>query len=96
MKIETESMADIQRVMLMSNGEVFIWHIQNHLDSKVSSNVVGEKIPEGEVGCKICGMTVSLIFEKQRKDYYKNMNERYKEQPFMRRQDRTNKKKVQS
>ncbi len=79
MKIETNSMADVQRLILMSRGEVFIWHIQKHLDNKVPSNAVGEKIPDGEVGCKICGMTTDLIFKNQKDDYYKSMEERYKE-----------------
>lgn len=79
MKIQVKSMEDTQRLILMSQGEVFIWHIQKHLDNIAGLNMISKskKIPDGKVGCKICGKTVQEIFNTEKEDYYKSMKEKY-------------------
>ncbi len=89
MEINVESMVDTQRLVLMSHGEVFIYHIQKHLDNisglnasiqEVVEPVKFRKITEGKVGCKICGRTVQEIYNTEREDYFKFMNEKYGEE----------------
>ena len=81
MKLTVENMVDTQRLVLMNHGEVFIYHIQKHLDNfaglNMGSKPKSKKIPDGEVGCKICGRTVQEIYEAEREDYYKFMIEKY-------------------
>ena len=52
-----------------SKGDVFVEHIQEHLD-KGERGLKLYKIPEGVVGCAICGKTVDEIYEE-----YKNLKE---------------------
>lgn len=76
MKISVESMVDTQRLILMSQGEVFIWHIEQHL---LKGDVGSKDITKGKVGCKICGKSTQEIFDEQKEDYYKDICKRYKE-----------------
>ena len=85
MKINIESMVDTQRLVLMSQGEVFIWHIEQHL----SRGDKGSKdITKGEVGCKICGKSTQEIFNNERELYYKDMSKRFGDEENVRRKPR--------
>ena len=77
MHIKTESMVDVQRLIKMSQGEVFIWHIERHLSKQDEGSC---EISKGEVGCKICGKTTQQIFDKERESYYAFMTEKYGEE----------------
>jgi len=76
MKISVESMIDTQRLVFMSHGEVFIWHIEQHLSKGDSGS---KDITKGKVGCKICGKTTQQIFDNEKESYYKYMEEKYHE-----------------
>ena len=79
MKISIESMVDTQRLILMSHGEVFIWHIQQHILNKGHNQTSMREIPEGEVGCKICGKSLKEIFKDDQSKYLEYMRRNYKE-----------------
>ena len=58
----------------MAQGEVFIWHIEQHLLNKETGS---KDIPKGKVGCKICGKTTQEIFSEEKDEYYKYMEKKY-------------------
>ena len=76
MEIKIGSMVDTQRLILMTHGEIFIWHIEQHL---AKGDTGSKDITKGKVGCKICGKSTQHIFEADKDAYYKYMNDKYKE-----------------
>ena len=51
---------DLTLIEVKKNDASFIEHIQNHLD-KGERGLKLYKLPEGKVGCAICGKTVEEI-----------------------------------
>ena len=63
MKVEYECEEDKIKMIKMLRGLVFLEHLENHL----KNNDIGNKpIPEGEIGCTICGKTVLQIFKEDK------------------------------
>ena len=50
-------------------AQVFIAHVQNHLDRGIDRINTLRKIPTGEVGCKICEKGINQIFEEEKMLY---------------------------
>jgi len=78
MEIKIESTTDLQRMINMSRGEIFIWHIEQHL---LKDDRGSKDIPPDKVGCKICGKTVEEIFLADGNKYYDYMHDKYKGKP---------------